>query len=183
MRAGKYWCKEEHAVETNKNKIFKSKCLNSLGSLILWHRTFNPFHTTGLFLYPLKISETLQTHHVYFILKRRGNGRFHVVSTWNTRDEFVGKPLVFWCFEWTRPVTWNGLITTVKEWKNSLPSRYLLVQSWRPLHKKLSFPLRISSVNVTKSAYPQETADLVTFTKEILYGKFHFLHSGRSSVF
>ena len=30
------------------------------------------------------------------------------------------------------------------------------------LHKKWSFPLRISSVNVTKSA---ETADLVTFTK------------------
>ena len=34
------------------------------------------------------------------------------------------------------------------------------------LHKKWSFPLRISSVNVTKSA---ETADLVTFTE----GKLH----------
>ena len=40
------------------------------------------------------------------------------------------------------------------------------------LHKKWSFPLRISSVNVTKS---QETADLVTFTEEILDGKVHFL--------
>ena len=28
----------------------------------------------------------LQTQHVNFTLKRRGNGPFHVVSTWNTRD-------------------------------------------------------------------------------------------------
>ena len=28
---------------------------------------------------------TLQILHVYSTLKRRGNGRFHVVSTWNTR--------------------------------------------------------------------------------------------------
>ena len=34
------------------------------------------------------------------------------------------------------------------------------------LHGKLSFPLRISSVNVTK---------LVTFTQEILNGKLHFV--------
>ena len=32
----------------------------------------------------------LQTHHVHFRLKRRGNGRFHFISTWNTRDVFVG---------------------------------------------------------------------------------------------
>ena len=36
------------------------------------------------------------------------------------------------------------------------------------LHKKWSFSLRISSVNVTKPA------DLVTFTKEILNGKLYF---------
>ena len=36
------------------------------------------------------------------------------------------------------------------------------------LHIKLSFPLRISSVNMTKSA------DLIAFTKEILNGKLHF---------
>ena len=30
----------------------------------------------------------LQTHHAYSTLKRRGNGRFHVVSTWNTRGLF-----------------------------------------------------------------------------------------------
>ena len=33
----------------------------------------------------------LQTHHVYSMSKRRGNNRFHVVSTWNTYVEFVGK--------------------------------------------------------------------------------------------
>ena len=36
------------------------------------------------------------------------------------------------------------------------------------LHKKYSFQIRISSVNVTK---PQETADFVTFTEEILNEK------------
>ena len=37
----------------------------------------------------------LQTHHVYSTLKRRGNGRFHVLSTWNTRSMFVGQLLSF----------------------------------------------------------------------------------------
>ena len=35
-------------------------------------------------------SVTLQTHHVDSTFKRRGNGRFHVVSTWNLRSVFVG---------------------------------------------------------------------------------------------
>ena len=35
--------------------------------------------------------KTPKTQHVYFTLKWRGNGRFHVVSTWNTCDVFVGK--------------------------------------------------------------------------------------------
>ena len=33
---------------------------------------------------------SLQTLHVYSTLKRRGIGRFHVISTWNTRGMFVG---------------------------------------------------------------------------------------------
>ena len=41
--------------------------------------------------------------------------------------------------------------------------------------QKMKFSLRISSVNVTKST----TADLVTFTEEILNVKLHFLCSGR----
>ena len=33
---------------------------------------------------------SLQTYHVYSTLKQRGNGRFYVVSTCNTRGMFVG---------------------------------------------------------------------------------------------
>ena len=33
---------------------------------------------------------SLQAHHVDYMLKRRGNGRFHVVSTWSPRGVFVG---------------------------------------------------------------------------------------------
>ena len=44
------------------------------------------------------------------------------------------------------------------------------------LHKKWSFTLRISSVNVPKSAV---IADLVTFTEKVLNGKLHFLCSVR----
>ena len=43
------------------------------------------------------------------------------------------------------------------------------------LHKEWSFPLRISSVNVTKS--PKLTAELVTFTEEIIHEKLYFLCS------
>ena len=42
------------------------------------------------------------------------------------------------------------------------------------LHEKWSFPWKISSVNVTKSAV---SWGLVTFTEEILNGKLHFLCS------
>ena len=33
---------------------------------------------------------SIQTHQADSTLKRRGNGRFHVVSTWNPRGVFVG---------------------------------------------------------------------------------------------
>ena len=33
---------------------------------------------------------SLQTHNVYFTLKRPGNDRFYVASTWKTRGVFVG---------------------------------------------------------------------------------------------
>ena len=39
---------------------------------------------------PKLIQVTLQTHHVDSTLTRRGNDRFHVVSTWNPRGVFVG---------------------------------------------------------------------------------------------
>ena len=58
------------------------------------------------------------------------------------------------------------------------------------LHKKGSFSLRISSVkphrhspNIEgKNMWKQETADLVTFTEEILDGKLHFLCSVGSTA-
>ena len=51
---------------------------------------------------------------------------------------------------------------------------FYLLQSLLTLHKKRSFPFRISSVNVTKSAV---SCGLFTFTEEVLNGKFHFLCS------
>ena len=38
---------------------------------------------------------SLQTHHVASTLKRRENGRSHVVPTWNPHDVFVGFPLAY----------------------------------------------------------------------------------------
>ena len=37
-----------------------------------------------------RCDRSLQAHHVYSTLKRRGKGRFYVVSTWNRRGAFVG---------------------------------------------------------------------------------------------
>ena len=50
--------------------------------------------------------------------------------------------------------------------------------------QKCSFPLRISSVNVTKSCvFTQFHAYLVTFNRETLNGKLHFLCSEVSCYF
>ena len=55
----------------------------------------------------------------------------------------------------------------------------------RSCKKKWSFPLRISSVNVTKSAGPNppETAHLVAFTEEYLSGILWFFFAVINSVF
>ena len=55
-------------------------------------------------------------------------------------------------------------------------SLVMLCRKWLTptLHKKWSFPLRASSVNVTNSAV---YCDLVTITEEIRNGKLHFLCS------
>ena len=42
------------------------------------------------YLKPTQISISLHIHHKYSTLKRHGNGRFHVVSTWSTCGVFVG---------------------------------------------------------------------------------------------
>ena len=38
----------------------------------------------------LNVAVFLQTHHMYSTLKQVGNGRFHVIPTWDTRGVFVG---------------------------------------------------------------------------------------------
>ena len=48
------------------------------------------YETCKLILETILTVTVLQTHHVDSTLKRRGNGRFHVVSTWNPRGVFVG---------------------------------------------------------------------------------------------
>ena len=37
-----------------------------------------------------QVNSFRKTHHVYSTLKQYGNGRFHVVSTWNARGVFEG---------------------------------------------------------------------------------------------
>ena len=61
----------------------------------LGHIVHNVPHNNQLFLFltsnlNLSVVLPLQTHHVYFTLNQRRSRRFHVVSTWNTLDVFVG---------------------------------------------------------------------------------------------
>ena len=51
--------------------------------------------------------------------------------------------------------------------------------SYNPQHKKWSFPLRVSSVNVTNLQFP---ANLATFSEEIFNGKLHFLCSDHHDI-
>ena len=55
---------------------------------------------------------------------------------------------------------------------NPKTNGFVVCTTYGTLHKKWNFPLRISSVD------PKETADLVTFTEEILNAKLNFLCSG-----
>ena len=55
-----------------------------------------------------------------------------------------------------------------------LLNAFVLIIKKHSLYRKWSFPLKISWINVTKSA---GTADLVTFIEEILNQKLHFLCS------
>ena len=51
--------------------------------------------------------------------------------------------------------------------------------SYNPQHKKWSFPLRVSSVNVTN---PQFSADLATFSEKIFNGKLHFFGNDHHNI-
>ena len=70
-----------------------------------------------------------QTLHVYSTLKRRGNGRVYVVSTWNTRGVFVGifhmsKQELVNCWKYV----WNSIYVMYVFYKISV-SHFLLL--WR----------------------------------------------------
>ena len=50
---------------------------------------------TCLLLPPPPVFEFLLTHNVYSMLKRRGKGRFHVLSAWNTRGVLTAAKVTF----------------------------------------------------------------------------------------
>ena len=68
--------------------------------------------------------------------------------------------------------------STVQSWKLHITDAFLVI--CETFFEKWSLPLRISSVNVNRKL--QKTADLVTFTEEILNGKLHFLCSGEATM-
>ena len=72
-------------------------------------------------------TEILQTHHVYSMLKRRGNERFHVVSTWNTGwlifDNSIQFDFLILAIQlWQRKIDWGDPLQVDQEirWKNCL---------------------------------------------------------------
>ena len=89
-------------VATQYDCIFR--CLNTLQicyhtmleysaffKFILYRFNFNLIkEPISIFQYCTYTYTSQQTLHVYSTLKRRGNDRFHVVSTWNTGGVFVG---------------------------------------------------------------------------------------------
>ena len=62
-------------------------------NMCTWHtfmRMYIEIYINVQYIYIYLYTISLQTLHQYSTLKRRGNGRFHVVSTWSTREVFVG---------------------------------------------------------------------------------------------
>ena len=92
---------------------------------LIWQPRFNPFSTNVSFLYPLKILQNIRFPDVF---------RGHRSGTWVENGLNRNK------------IQWSPLIL-VSEIQSVLHN----IQ-FNTLHKKWSFPLRISSVNVTKSA-------------------------------
>ena len=61
----------------------------STWSLLIYHLIIQK-GSDGKNIHPaVCVLPSLQTHHMYSMLKRHGDGRYHVVSTWNTRGVFV----------------------------------------------------------------------------------------------
>ena len=67
-----------------KSKLYR---FNLIYDFVHTHSSVTLDHNT---VKPLWSWNALQTYHVYFTLKRRGNGLFHVISTWNICGVFLG---------------------------------------------------------------------------------------------
>ena len=72
------------------------RVLNTFLSSVSANQNFSNFAKKPHLFVTIAASEkqeqgySLQTHHLDSKLKRRGNGRFHVYSTWNSRGVFAG---------------------------------------------------------------------------------------------
>ena len=76
---------------------------------------------------------TLKTHHVCSTLKRRGNKRFHVAPTWNTRGVFVRKPQQ--CND-RFTTNFEDNLNLIRRFRNDIEQLFLL--HFTPLLKLLS---------------------------------------------
>ena len=81
----------------DKNKILTEECKNTASALRNIRNNLDLFiydlvlrKKSRWFWLSLLLTTILEAHHVYSILKRRGNSCFHVVATGNTRGVFVG---------------------------------------------------------------------------------------------
>ena len=83
LRSSKYLLVSKFRTKFQLTVIILSSAINNLSEC------FFPLPQESVQL------NALQTHHVDFTLKRRGNSRFHVVSTWNPRGVFVEWALVY----------------------------------------------------------------------------------------
>ena len=117
------------------------------------------FHVNNLIV--IHFNENLFNRVIYTVINF-GSERFEWKILKNNEDIFLIVKI------------WKGLnkvkrCTTIHETCIQIQLNSIIV------HKNWSFPLRISSVNVTKSAGNHRK--LVTFTEEILNGKLYFLCS------
>ena len=65
------------------------------GIIIIYYQLFSFEKIYSKLIVKKFAGSSLQTHHVDSTLKRRGNDRFRVVSTWNPRGVFVGFRIIF----------------------------------------------------------------------------------------
>ena len=105
------YLKDEPRVSYFLKCVIIAMCCNSFYIIKLRHiLSMQIFILLNLVKTLLVHETTLQTHHGFSTLKRRGNNRLHVVSTWNICGVFV----VFWhqqlSFQMNRVRHWLQLL-------------------------------------------------------------------------